>query len=175
MNTIVYLIRHGEVEYKYDSKGRKLIYGRDGYLSHEGEKQITRLAQKLKKEGVRFDALYTSPFTRAIESTQILFTILGETHVRVRKGLHDAWAPGWMGGTMEELEKVGGNVYSQPLRSEDQETVEEIKSRIETTFNEILKEARGKTIGVVGHGDTTRALIGTILGENPVRIIRDEW
>ena len=52
MNTIVYLIRHGEVEYKYDSKGRKLIYGRDGYLSHEGEKQITRLAQKLKKEAV---------------------------------------------------------------------------------------------------------------------------
>lgn len=175
MKTTVYLIRHGEVEYKHDAEGRKLIYGPDAHLSDEGERQITRLAQKLKQEGVRFDALYTSPYTRAKESALIIFNTLGETRVGARKGLRDVWAPGWIGATMEELESIGGNVYSQPPRSEDQETAEEMTHRIATAFQDILKESHGKTICIVGHGDTTRALIGTLLGENPVRIKRDEW
>ncbi len=175
MNTTVYLIRHGEVEYQLDEKGRKLIYGQHAHLSSEGEKQIARLAQKLKKEGVRFDVLYTSPYRRAIQSAEIIFSLLDSSHVRMRKGLRDVWSPGWVGVTMEELENIGGNVYSQPPRSEDQETMEEMTHRIVTTFHEILKETRGKTIGIMGHGDPTRVLVGTLIGENPIRIVRDEW
>lgn len=176
MNTTVYLIRHGEVEYKRDDQGRRLIYGSSAHLSVEGEKQIERLAQKLKQDGVRFDALYTSPYTRATQSTKILWDIFGEPRLRIRNGLHDIWAPGWIGVTMEELEKNGGTGYSLPPRSEDQETLEEMKNRIVTIFNVILKETRGKTIGIVGHGDPTRALIGTFLGEaSSSPIVRDQW
>ena len=63
--TILYLIRHGEVEYKYNDGGNKLIYGPNTPLSTEGKMQIQILSQN---QTIDVDVIYTSPFRRAWES-----------------------------------------------------------------------------------------------------------
>lgn len=159
MQTTVYLIRHGEVEYKRDLFGRRLIYAHNVHLSIEGERQMRRLSQKLKQDSGRFDLIYTSPYTRARESAAIIAEQYNFPSIKFKDGLKDVWAPGWVGTPIEELCAIGGDIYSQPSRSLDQESLEQLVKRITTTFNRILQESQGKTIGIVGHGDPIRVLI----------------
>ncbi|HLC94615.1 MAG TPA: phosphoglycerate mutase family protein [Patescibacteria group bacterium] len=72
MNTVLYLIRHGEVEYQHDEEGRKLIYGPDAHLSAEGKEQMRSLGRHLRRTGVRLDVLYTSPYERTKESASLI-------------------------------------------------------------------------------------------------------
>lgn len=130
MQTTIYLIRHGAVAHKKDEKGRKLIYGPDIGLSHEGESTVHKLGQNFKQFGVGFSTLYTSPYTRAVDSAKILLPYVGSPRLIEEEGLNDLFVPGWVGRPMEELIKLRESGEEAPLYSPDDETQEQMIQRI---------------------------------------------
>ncbi len=160
MNNIVYLIRHGEVEYPLDPQGQRLLYGPDVHLSEVGRKQIELLGQQLLKDKISIDVLYTSPFPRAVQTADIIGEIIGVRNIITEDKLRDTHSPGYIGMPYDDLIVIGGNVYDNP-RNDNQESITDISKRVALAFKTIFDKAQkeGKTIGIVSHGDPLRILI----------------
>ena len=94
MNTIVYLIRHGEVEYQYNKHGEKMIYGPRTHLSKQGIKQIEKLSEILSKDKNEIAFLYSSPFRRTRETAKILSNKLNIKKIIIEKELSDIYTKG---------------------------------------------------------------------------------
>lgn len=160
--TTVYLIRHGEVVYPKDNLGRKLVYGPETHLSQDGINQIQELGEDLLIRKVRPDIIFTSPYPRTTESAQLIAKALGTTDIRIVDELKDLHVPGYVGTSYDDLIAKGGNSYAYPL-TPDQETIEQLTSRIGKAFRKIVEENQGKAMAIVGHGDSTRALIHDLM------------
>lgn len=65
----IYFLRHGEALGGFDDDVRP--------LSERGRHDIAALAKFLKKSGVRFDAIYSSPLVRACETAEIMLDLCG--------------------------------------------------------------------------------------------------
>ncbi|MBI4226213.1 histidine phosphatase family protein [Candidatus Roizmanbacteria bacterium] len=147
----IYFIRHGDVDTKTDAEGRKLVYPPDAPLSLTGIDQLKKVANRLLSEGISLDAIFSSPFTRALQSAQIL---LAKLHVPVfitLKDLMDVNKNSWVGQPLEDYAKIGGDIYSHPL-SADQETLQHLLQRAQRALR-IIGISDYESIGVVSHGD----------------------
>lgn len=159
MDTRVYLIRHGRTQHPVDSTGRKLTYGPEAELSSEGRLDIKRFGEGFKAAHVHLDVIYSSPFVRATQTAQILTEQFNVDRIDVREGLREVHVPGWWGIPLDEAERIGADIYSQAPRSKDQETLDDVGKRIVRAFYDILTREKGKTIGIVGHGDPIQVLL----------------
>ena len=66
---MIYFVRHGQTELNQ----RRVLQGRSDYpLNETGMGQAREAAQKLKEMGIRFDHVFTSPLTRAIQTAEIV-------------------------------------------------------------------------------------------------------
>ena len=148
--TTIYFIRHGEVD-----NPDNLIYGRtiDVHLAQEGFLQIKKLAYTLEKRGVRPDVIYTSPLTRAIQSTEEIIKVFPNTPVIKKGDLQDTDEAVLAGKTLEWLKLVGGDEYTLPEFKDQVERPETIEQRIMGVIKEAIRANEGKTIFVVSHGD----------------------
>ena len=67
--TNIYIIRHGQTELN----NAKVLQGRSDHPMNEtGMAQAREAAQKLREMGIRFDHVFTSPLTRAIQTAEIV-------------------------------------------------------------------------------------------------------
>jgi len=73
---IIYLIRHGEIDAGRDSNGNMLHYGHDVHLSDVGRTQVQTLGKILRKSQHRPTLIVSSPLVRALQTTEILHTML---------------------------------------------------------------------------------------------------
>src|SRR3989344_1872392 len=101
--TQIYLIRHGEVENPDD-----VVYGRmPGFpLSGIGRKQVRQLAEVLRSKGVRFEAIYSSPLERALQTAQIIKREFGLANIKINEALIDTAVPGIEGKPMDVVRAV---------------------------------------------------------------------
>lgn len=157
MKTTIVLIRHGEVEYRFNENGQKLVYGADTPLSEIGRQQTVELASHMKKACIHLERLYTSPYLRTLETSQILLHELS-VESTIEERFHDIYAPGYVGMTMDELLSFSGDIYGRPPRTPDQETFEHMVQRVTSAVHEIIEKHKGETIGIVSHGDELRVL-----------------
>lgn len=148
-NTEIYLIRHGLPQYQLDSEGRKLMYGPEANLSDEGRAQALSLSKKLPA----LDVIYTSPYTRARETAEIIARELGVTSVVESGSLSDRYSINWQGRLLQDV--LEEKIESHP----NDETVEEAYYRVTNGFRDILKKEKGKKVGVVFHGDPIRFIV----------------
>jgi len=148
MITTIYLIRHGEVEFKYNKDGEKMIYGPNVHLSQSGIKQIKELAEIISKDETNITLLYSSPFERTIETAKILSNKLNIKKIIIEKELSDIYTKG--------QEKI-------PMRLLDsfhhQETINKLSIRIVRAINQILSFNQGKTFAIICHGDPIRVYV----------------
>jgi broad specificity phosphatase PhoE len=153
----VFVFRHGEVEPIYNEQGEKVIYGPNAHLSEIGKQHIRKLAQALKNNGVHLDEIYTSPYIRTIESSEILAIELDipYDHIFQAPDLHDTNAPGFVGRPVKEYE----NIYTIPPRTQDQETLDDMANRSFPYVQKLMKQSQGKTIGIMTHGDVSRMIV----------------
>jgi len=157
MNTTVYLIRHGEVEYRLNEKGERMMYGPEAHLSQFGIEQIRRLGKTLSCEPNKITVLYSSPFTRAQETAKILAEIL-KVKVLTDERLKDVYTPGQEKMTMAEaIKKIRAKV-NPVMKRED-----ELPVRMKGFFDEVLNKQKGQTVAIVCHGDPLRVLIDMLL------------
>src|SRR5688500_1044189 len=96
-HTELWLIRHGESE---GNRAGLLQGQRDYPLSARGRQQAQRLAERLGT--VRFDALYSSDLTRALDTARAVSATIG-LPVTLDPGLREIDYGAWSGLTPAEI------------------------------------------------------------------------
>jgi broad specificity phosphatase PhoE len=162
-NTILHLIRHAEVEARYQG----VFGGRiDMDLSPRGHEQAAALARHL--EPVSFDAIYTSPMKRVRQTLSPVLNGHRPSPV-VLPGLCEVDFGGWTGLTFAEVKERFGHDAHHWLHLLDAggipnaEEVRLYRERIDSCLQEILRRSRGQTAGVFCHGGVIRMLLALLL------------
>lgn len=166
----IYFLRHGESIDDIED-----CYGgiADFALTKEGETTARELASHLTHSGI--EVLYSSPYKRAYETARIVGAALGcdlkvKDELRERNsygvlsGVNKAKAKDIFGHILSTLKQKPGDYYSDELLP-GAEPLNEFGDRIKRVFAEIVADAQGhSTIGIVTHGNVTRAVYRHILG-----------
>lgn len=137
------------------------MYSPETQLSEEGKQGIEKLAVDLKKKGVRFDCIETSPFVRAEQTAAILARVLGTEEIILNPAFQDPHIPGWIGVPYDEHLKLlakGEDIFMHK-RSEDQETYAQVIQRSHDGFKDLLRRNEGRTVALVSHGDIIRLIL----------------
>lgn len=151
-----YLIRHADTIFPVNTQGKRLIYGSEAHLSELGREQMRSLRQRFQQEGVRLDVIFTSPYSRSVESAETLREGTG-VPLQIEEELRDTNIPGWIGRPMDDLAEIGGDLYKSPL-TDDQDTLGTLISRARSVLKKIFDGKRDQSIGIVSHGDLLSAL-----------------
>lgn len=163
MTTRVWLIRHGEPE--QEAHGR--CYGTlDVGLSIAGRKQMERVVEYLKKE--HFNAIYTSPRQRALESARILASFQS-CGCEENAGLREIHFGDFEGLTYDEIAVRYPDLYRQWMETPtlvqfpNGECFAEMRARVLQAFEAILRKREGQAIALVTHGGVIRVLLAWVL------------
>ena len=143
--TTLVLIRHGQAA----------DFGRTAPLTDIGRRQVAALASELRA-GEPFDALYSSPFSRAVETAEPLCEQLGlESVVEPRLAEYEL-----EGATIETVKKrLDLLIWKPDHRSASGETLAEFCTRVTTFCEEVVRLHVGQRVAIVSHDGTTGAII----------------
>lgn len=155
--TIIYFIRHGEVE-----NPKKILYGRlPGFsISDAGRKKMQEVVGKLGPE--KIDFLYTSPLLRARQTAKILGTAFGLTP-RVSILLNEVKLICEGIPLQKYQQKIQARLYDREFIVKGQEAISEISQRMLEFVKRVIKKHKGKIIVAVSHGDPIMILKTAIL------------
>lgn len=163
MKTIIYLVRHGEV-----NNPNRVVYGRlPGFgLSENGRRQAHALGKHLSSR--RVHVIYSSPLERARETAQIISSYQKKISVVYDELLIEVNSPQYEGKSMQEADAIHWDFYQEEFFKLGQEKVEDMWKRIDAALQSIVKNHKGKEIVVVSHGDPIMMTIAKLLG-HPLR------
>lgn len=162
--TLIYLLRHGEVVH---AETRRFIGHLDVPLSRGGEAQCAAQARRLAV--TRIDALYSSDLERARRSGEIIGAPHG-LRPRTLPALREMAMGRWEGLTAAEIEAREPGAYRDWMARvgefpfPDGESVPDLVARAGAAFDDIVAAATARTIAIVAHGGTNRALLCRALG-----------
>lgn len=145
MHTIVYLIRHGDVE---NPSG--LHYGRfrDIGLSPKGFEQLEALGRIVEERGEKPLAIYVSPMRRAQESAQSFFADVPKVTL---EDLNETDSKGFEGmPILEQRELVEKGFLTGKYWVEDKRHLAE---RMMHAFTKARNGHSGKVVAIISHGD----------------------
>lgn len=173
----VWLIRHGESESNaaINDKDKIRIAGRtiDSPLSQRGKEQADSLAVIFKENSERFDVYYSSPLSRAIDTSfQIKDimemnsskeTILVEELLETYYGFLEGSSGHAYDPIEAEMKKTLPLLSSFEERMDyrmvpDMESNKEVFLRIERFVNDVAKEHLGQTICMTAHNGPLKAV-----------------
>ncbi len=161
--TRLLLVRHGEVEAKY----QRVFGGRiDMALSPRGVEQAQRVAEHLR--GVRLDAIYASPMKRAQQTLAPIVALNGHQPITLQ-GLREVDFGAWTGLAWEQVKERFGLSAFQWLTELDRGGIPEAESpadyraRTEDCLRQILGGNAGRTVAIVCHGGVIRMLLAQLL------------
>lgn len=156
----IYLTRHGQTEWNLE----KRLQGRgNSPLTKFGIDRAKELSKRI--EDIKIDKIYTSPIERAYKTAEI---IKGERKVDIIKedGLMEMSFGDYEGRITDEVKKenpewdinliMSGN---EEIKAPNGESLKEVRDRVRLTMDLIIKENDGKTILLVAHGVTIKALL----------------
>lgn len=160
MHTTIYLTRHGQTEWNIE----KRLQGKgNSPLTSAGIKRAEELRERIKDMPI--DVIYSSPIERALHTAHIL---KGEKSVEIitHDGLMEMCFGDYEGRRTEEVMLENPNWNIERIMEGDTkmcapggETLEEVRARVKDAMDAILEENKGKTLLVVAHGITLKALM----------------
>lgn len=162
-NTTLHLIRHAEVEARYQGVFGGVI---DMNLSPLGHDQAAALARYLKTTS--FDAIFASPMKRVQQTMSPTLKPRSIKPVILPK-LYEVDFGDWTGLTFDEVKQKFGRSAHEWLHLLDAgaipnaESVTAYRSRIESCLKEILRQSEGKSVAVFCHGGVIRMLLALLL------------
>lgn len=159
------LVRHGESTWNAKGLWTGLV---DVSLSERGKEEARQAAEAIKD--LPIDATFTSPLKRAKETLSEMAKILPNLHnlpITKHKALNERDYGTFTGMNKWEVKKRVGDEQFQKIRRgwnvpiENGETLHDVYNRVVPYYREhilpLLRE--GKTILVVAHGNSIRALV----------------
>lgn len=166
MKKTVYIFRHGET----DSNAQKRMQGwLDVPLNANGVAQAQALAQKLA--GVKFDVVYSSPLSRALDTAR---AVVGNQQIVLNSNLRE-WNMGDFCGHIVRLTDsqadtpidMSGDVIYAPLAllSNDDyippngESYNMFIARVRNALLDIVKNSDGNTIAIATHTGVAKNII----------------
>ena len=161
--TTLYLLRHAEVEHRY----QRIFGGRiDMALSPRGHEQASALAKYLRHKS--FDAIYASPMKRAQETLAPLLADRKDAPV-ILPGLREVDFGDWTGLSWEEIKTKFNISAFQWLEQLEQaaipnaESGKTFRARVEPCLQQILRNHPGQSVAVLCHGGTIRMMLSLLL------------
>ena len=160
--TTLYLIRHGENSYV----GKKLAGWTPGvHLNDRGMRQAEVLAERLAP--VRFQAIYSSPLERTLETARPLAKAAG-LRIRQREDLGEVRYGEWTGKSLRALSrtKLWRVVQFNPsnMRFPRGEALRETQVRASGALEAICHEHPKGAVAIFSHGDLIRLSVAHYLG-----------
>ena len=160
MGTIIYLTRHGETEWNIE----KRLQGRgDSPLTKDGIQRAKELRDRIKN--IDIDVIYSSPIKRALNTANIL---RGNKNIDIvtDDSLMEMCFGDYEGKKIDIVQEenpswdikliMQGNVE---ICAPNGENLKEVRERISKLMNKIIAENIGKSILIVTHGITLKALM----------------
>jgi alpha-ribazole phosphatase len=163
-STLIYLFRHGEVVL---AETQRFIGHLDVPLSERGERQCA--AQALRLEQVPVDAIVTSDLVRARRSGELI----GAPHGLVPEpvpALREMAMGRWDGLTADEISQRDPDAFRDWMTRigefpfPEGESVPDLVARAWPAFRALVDAHAGRTLAVVAHGGTNRAILCCALG-----------
>ena len=161
MTTTIYLIRHGETE--WNRSGRWQGHA-DVPLSDAGLRQAATLAQRLVAERVRFDQIYASDLSRAMQTAEAVARAL-DVPVQPFPRLREIDVGSWSGLTRAEITARFPGAFETTYHAPDGETPDLFALRVGGALTELAERHPGETLAIVTHGGTIRAMLRHVLGQ----------
>jgi broad specificity phosphatase PhoE len=166
MGPPVILIRHGESEFNVVFSRTRVDPGiEDPGLTAHGRHQAREAAAALSGHGVR--RLISSPYTRALETAEIIATELGlpvEIEPLVRERGHFACDVGSPASRLGEIWPHRDFDHLDEVWWQEGETEAAVSRRCERFLERIVDHADWPHLGVVAHWGFIRTLSGLELG-----------
>lgn len=160
MQTIIYLTRHGQTMWNLE----KRLQGRgNSPLTTLGISGAEELRDRMKD--IKLDAIYSSPIERAYTTAQI---IRGNHDLKVieEEGFMEMSFGDYEGLTTTEIYKMNPRFNMELIMKGDiticaprGENLAQVRGRIKETMDRLLEENKGKSILIVTHGITLKALM----------------
>ena len=161
MQTLIYMIRHGE---SVGIQKRDFLGHTDLPITEKGEKQALAAADYLASIGFAPDAVYASPLCRAHKTALLALSKCSAPAPILLDGLREIYAGDWEGKNFDALdleypeerlvwrEDIG---HARPVGGE---AVAELYGRVVSTVLTIAKENEGKTVFIGTHATPIRAV-----------------
>jgi probable phosphoglycerate mutase len=143
LNTILYLIRHGETDW---NQSRRLQGHSDIHLNEKGVRQAEKVAARFAAEPIR--AVYASDLSRARETARRIAETAG-CSVTTLPALRERCYGEWEGLTYEEIRE---RFHNRDQASCGIETFEDMQQRAVSVLSELAERHRGQMIVAVSHG-----------------------
>lgn len=152
----IYLARHGQDE----DNAKGILNGhRDTPLTKLGIEQSKKLAKEIKKLGIKFNKIYTSPLKRALQTAEIISSALGNEKSIILKDLIERDFGRMTGKPIKNIEalcssdiiKTEFTVYF--LSEDGAETFPQLFERAKQVLNTVEINYPKDNILLVTHGD----------------------
>ena len=165
METLIYLIRHGE---SLGNQSRTMLGHTDLDLSPLGYLQAVKTCEHLAD--VRFDAIYSSDLKRAYNTAKPHAELRGMDIVTSRE-LREMYVGEWENMWVEDIIKKYGDLFTEGWRhhfgeftTPGGENVDETRERFYRAVVDIAKEEEGRVVLIAAHAGVIRLLWGKING-----------
>ncbi len=159
----VIFIRPGETDWNRDKRYQGWVAVP---LNEHGRRQVQRLANFVRNIGL--SAVYTSDLKRSLETAEILREKLGYPAV-IDQRLRERNIGHWQGMTRQNMEAWYPDEYQAFLadpanyRIPGGESRKDVEERMLAAFNDILKDDKGETVGIISHSTVINTLLSCII------------
>ena len=167
-------MRHGQA----DNNVNRILVGRhlESHLTTEGRLQVKDTAQLLKNMSI--SKIYSSPVTRAIETTQIVGKELGLDY-EIDDRLYEIDLGKLAGTNYDEVLNKYGNLFLSFYMGDDSvltdhgvESFISVKSRIKDLLDQVMAKYSNHNVLLVTHLDPIKAAISYILDLKPESLFK---
>jgi len=162
--TRIVLVRHGRTEW---NKGEIFRGTVDIPLDEQGRREAACARDWLKQ--TRFDAAYSSPLSRAVETAEIILEPHG-LRVQRHEGLTDLNYGDWQGKPNEEVKRLYPKLYRQWREAPhtvvfpNGEGLGSVRERALAAVQEVLAGHPDKSVLLAAHRVVNKVLIAALLG-----------
>ena len=169
--TQIYFLRHGQTDNNREGRMQGRV---DIPLNETGRAQARCVARRLKS--ISFDAVYSSPLRRAVETAQIV-TGLPTQEINIEPRAIELGFGIWDNRLHAELEKeteqfdILWDETDKYVPPQGAEPLEDLMTRVHAMLQELAARHAGGRILVTTHGGVQQAVF-TIVERRP---LRDMW
>ena len=159
-------ISHGETIHTQEQR----ISDSENYppLTENGEEEIRRVCEIIKRRGVKSDKIYTSPAIRCIQSTEIIakvfkqdFEVLDNLHIRKCGTLN--------GKTFKTVAKIYSDNFPTiaNIDVEGCELLVDFNKRVYNVITNLVKESANMRLAIVTYPMVIQSIVAQILKVPP--------
>ena len=155
-------ISHGATVYSQEGIiNDKLNYPK---LNEPGEEETEKVCEYLKKRGVAYDKIYSSPNTCCTQSAQIIAKLFKQKYTTI--DLTSRNHGDWQGKSYSELFKEYGS-KALTETPENGESLKDFNKRVSKFISTLIKENKGNRIIVVTTPEVIQAALAKTLELTP--------